>query len=268
MSSTTHTNGSQPEGNSSLPDPAERKEFWISSFSIKNRTSVLVLIVLIAVMGLVSYLTIPKENFPSINVPNIFVVTTYPGVSPEDMESLVTRKLEDELTNISDIKQMTSTSSEGYSSINMEFEPNVDIEDALQKVREKVDLAKPELPDDAEEPIVQEINFSEFPIMNVNLSGEYDEVILKEIAEDLQDKIEAIPSVLGVDLTGGLEREVQVDVDLAKLKYYNITFGDIINAIALENVTIPGGDISVGTKKFLLRVPGQYEETDPIEDIV
>lgn len=245
-----------------------RKEFWLSSFSIKNRISVMVLVLLVAVMGIVSYLTIPKESFPSITVPNIFVVTVYPGVSPEDMESLVTRKLEDELGGISEVKTMTSTSSEGYSNINLEFDTNVDIEDALQKVREKVDLAKPELPEDAEEPTVQEINLSEFPIMNVNLSGDYDEVILKEIAEDLQEKIEAIPTVLGVDLTGGLEREVQVNVDLPKLKYYNISFGDIIGAISNENVTIPGGDITVGTKKFLLRVPGQYEETAPIEDVV
>lgn len=228
----------------------------------------MVLVLLIAVMGIVSYLTIPKESFPSITVPNIFVVTVYPGVSPEDMESLVTRKLEDELGGISEVKTMTSTSSEGYSNINLEFDTNVDIEDALQKVREKVDLAKPELPEDAEEPTVQEINLSEFPIMNVNLSGDYDEVILKEIAEDLQEKIEAIPTVLGVDLTGGLEREVQVNVDLPKLKYYNISFGDIIGAISNENVTIPGGDITVGTKKFLLRVPGQYEDTAPIEDVV
>ncbi|MCR9131142.1 MAG: efflux RND transporter permease subunit [bacterium] len=245
-----------------------RKEFWLSSFSIKNSISVMVLVLLVAVMGIVSYLTIPKESFPSITVPNIFVVTVYPGVSPEDMESLVTRKLEDELGGISEVKTMTSTSSEGYSNINLEFDTNVDIEDALQKVREKVDLAKPELPEDAEEPTVQEINLSEFPIMNVNLSGDYDEVILKEIAEDLQEKIEAIPTVLGVDLTGGLEREVQVNVDLPKLKYYNISFGDIIGAISNENVTIPGGDITVGTKKFLLRVPGQYEDTAPIEDVV
>lgn len=267
MSTENFKNGNQTNGES-LPDEVNRKEFWLSSFSINNRISVLVLLVLVAVMGIVSYLTIPKENFPSISVPNIFVVTVYPGVSPEDMESLVTRKLEDELSNISDIKKMTSSSAEGFSNINLEFEPSVDIEDALQKVREKVDLAKPELPEDAEEPTVQEINFAEFPIMNVNLSGKYDEVILKDIAEDLQDKIEAIPSVLGVDLTGGLEREVQVDVDLAKMKYYGITFGDIIEAISLENVTIPGGDISVGTKKFLLRVPGQYEDTKLLEDIV
>lgn len=259
----THQNGASPK-----KKQQERKEFWLSSFSINNRISVLVLLTLVAVMGIVSYFTIPKESFPSINVPNIFVVTVYPGVSPEDMESLVTRKLEDELGNISDVKTMTSTSSEGYSNINLEFDPNVDIEDALQKVREKVDLAKPELPEDAEDPVVQEINFAEFPIMQVNLSGNYDEVILKEIAEDLQDKIEAIPTVLGVDLTGGLEREVHIDVDLAKLKYYNISFGDIIQAISNENVTIPGGDISVGTKKFLLRVPGQYQDTAPLEDVV
>ncbi len=251
-----------------MPDPSNRKEFGLSTFSINNRISVMVLVVLVTIMGLVSYLTIPKESFPSINIPNIFVVTVYPGVSPEDMESLVTRKLEDELGNISDVKTMTSTSSEGYSSVNLEFEPSVDIEDALQKVREKVDLAKPELPEDAEEPMVQEINLSEFPIMNVNLSGKYDELILKDIAEDLQDKIEALPSVLGVDLTGGLEREVQVDVDLAKMKYYNITFTDIIGAISQENVTIPGGEFAVGTKNFLLRVPGQYTDTEPIEDIV
>ncbi len=245
-----------------------RKEFWLSTFAINNRISVIVLVALVAIMGTISYLTIPKESFPNITVPNIFVVTLYPGVSPEDMESLVTRKLEDELGNISEIKEMTSTSTEGYSSVVLEFDTGIDIEEALQKVREKVDLAKVELPEDAEEPLVQEVNLSEFPIMQINLSGDYDLEILKDIAEDLQDKIEAIPTVLGVDLTGGLEREVQVDVDLAKLKYYNLSFGDIIGAISAENVTIPGGDISVGTKSFLLRVPGQYQETAPIEDVV
>lgn len=245
-----------------------RKEFWLSTFSIDNRISVLVLILLVAVMGVVSYITIPKESFPNITVPNIFVVTIYPGVSPEDMESLITRKLEDELSNISDVKTMTSTSSEGYSNINLEFNTGIDIDEALQKVREQVDLARPELPEDAEDPAIQEVNLSEFPIMQVNLSGDYSLDILKELAEDIQEDIEAVPSVLGVDLTGGLEREVQVDVDLPKLKYYNLSFTDIITAIQLENVTIPGGDITVGSKNFLLRVPGQYQTTAPIENIV
>ena len=116
-----------------------RKEFWLSTFAINNRISVMVLVALVAIMGIVSYLTIPKESFPNITVPNIFVVTLYPGVSPEDMESLVTRKLEDELGNISEIKEMTSTSTEGYSSVVLEFDTGIDIEEALQKVREKVE---------------------------------------------------------------------------------------------------------------------------------
>lgn len=267
MSTDNLNNGAAGNG-PSLPDASDRKEFWLSSLSIDNRISVLVLILLVAVLGITSYVTIPKESFPNITVPNIFVVTVYPGVSPEDMESLITRKLEDELGNISDVKTMTSTSSEGYSNINLEFDTDIDIEEALQKVREKVDLAKPELPEDAEDPVIQEVNLSEFPIMQVNLSGDYSLDILKEIAEDLQEDIEGLPSVLGVDLTGGLDREVQVDVDLPKLKYYNLSFADIIASIQQENVTVPGGDISVGTKNFLLRVPGQYESTAPIEDIV
>ncbi len=245
-----------------------RKEFGLTSFSIDNRISVLVIIVLVAIFGIQSYLSVPKEASPDITVPNILVITTYPGVSPEDMESLVTRKLEDELSGISDIKEMTSTSAEGYSNINLEFNSDINIDEALQKVREKVDLAKPELPADAEDPIIQEINFSEFPIMQVNVSGEYGLVQLKEIAEDLQDQIEAIPSVLEVNLAGGLEREVKVDVNLSKLKYYGLTFSDLVAAIQGENVTVPGGDIDVGHKKFLLRVPGEYKTVQPIEEIV
>lgn len=246
----------------------DQKEFGLSSFSIDNRISVLVLILLVTIMGIQSYLSIPKEASPDITVPNILVITTYPGTSPEDMESLVTRKLEDELSGISDIKDMTSTTSEGYSNINMEFNTDVNIDDALQKVREKVDLAKPDLPSEAEDPIIQEINFSEFPIMQVNISGQYGLVQLKEIAEDLQDELETIPSVLEVDLAGGLEREVKVDVNLPKLKYYGLTFGDLIAAIQRENVTVPGGNIDVGIKKFLVRVPGEYDTVDPIKDIV
>lgn len=246
----------------------ERKEFWLSSFSINNRISVLVIIVLIAIMGIQSYLGIPKEASPDVTIPNILVITTYPGVSPEDMESLVTRKLEDELSNISEVKEMTSISAEGYSNINLEFSSDVDINEALQKVRENVDLAKPELPAEAEDPIIQEINISEFPIMQVNISGQYGEEELKQIAEDLQDRIETIPSVLEVDLTGGLEREVKVEIDLPRLKYYGLTFSDIIAAIQRENVTTPGGTIDVGAKDFLLRVPGEYRDPQLIEDIV
>ena len=124
------------------------------------------------------------------------------------------------------------------------------------------------LPPEAEDPVLEEINLSEFPIMQVNVSGEYDLVRLKELAEDIQDEIEQIPTVLSVQLTGGLEREVKVEVDLGKLKYYGISFTDVIEAIAFENVTVPGGTIDVGDLKYLVRVPGEYEDTRLLEDIV
>lgn len=251
-----------------MADTTERKEFKLSTFSIKNRISVLVLIALIVIIGIRSYVLIPKEAQPDITIPNILVITLYPGVAPEDMESLVTRPIEDELSNISDVKDMTSTSTEGYSNIMMEFNTDVDMDEAMRQVREKVNLAKPDLPSDVEEPMIQEINLSEFPIMQVNISGKYGLEQLKTIAEDLQDRIETIPSVLEANLSGGLEKEVKIDINLPKLKYYGLTFGDVVSAIKSENVTIPGGNIDVGTKKFLLRVPGEYETPKPIEDIV
>ncbi|MGM0587334.1 MAG: efflux RND transporter permease subunit [Bacteroidota bacterium] len=246
----------------------DRKEFSLSSFAIDNRISVLVIILLVALMGVRSYTQIPKEAQPDITIPNILVITVYPGVSPEDMESLVTRKLEDELSGISDVKEMTSTSAEGYSNINLEFNTDVDMDEALQKVREKVDLAKTELPQDAEDPMIQEINVSEFPIMQVNVSGEYGMAELKDVAEDLKDEMEAIPSVLEVQMAGDMEHEIKVDVNLSKLKYYGLSFNDLVGAIQMENVTTPGGSIDVGQKEFLLRVPGEYDVVEPIEDIV
>jgi multidrug efflux pump subunit AcrB len=249
-------------------DGREFTEFGPTSFAVEHPTSVLVLVAIILIAGLYSYITVPKEAQPDITIPNVVVNTVYPGVSPEDIESLLTRPIEDEINKISDVKTLTSTSVEGYSSINVEFEAGMDMTEALQKVREKVDIAKPDLPEAAEEPAISEFSFEDFPIMQVNLAGEYSLVRLKQLAEDMQDRIEQIPAVLDVTLSGGLEREVQVDVDLAKLKFYGVSFDDVIDAIRDENVTIPGGTIDVGDLKYLVRVPGEYETTRPIEDIV
>ena len=252
-------------------DPRQKrrfKEFWLSTFAIDHPTSIIVMMVLLIIAGLSSYLTVPKESMPEFVVPNVIVNTIYPGVSPGDMETLVTQPVEDELNNISDVKTILSVSTEGLSSINVEFEAGMDMDEAMQRVREKVDLAKPELPAAVEEPQVLEINLSEFPIMQVNVSGPYSLVRLRDVAEDLQDRLEQIPSVLEVRLAGGLEREVQVDVDLAKLKFYDVSYEDVIEAVQEENVTVPGGTIDVGHLKYLVRVPGEFEETAPIADIV
>jgi multidrug efflux pump subunit AcrB len=264
----------QPEnGRGKAPPKTEEglkefKEFRLTSFAIDHSTSVILLFIIVAIAGMITYGRIPKESFPELEIPMIAVNTVYPGVSPADIETLVTRPIEDELNTIGDVKELTSTSVEGYSSVVAEFETTVDLEEALQKVREKVDLAKPELPEDAEEPTIMEFNFSEVPIMQVNLSGEYGLVRLKEIGEELQDRLEQIPSVLRADLRGGLEREVKVDVDLAKLKFYDLAMADVTGAIASENVNIPGGTIDVGDFKYLVRIDGEFEDPTLIEDLV
>src|SRR5690606_36994045 len=207
--------------------------------------SALALLAMVTLIGIASYVSIPKESSPEITIPMISIATYYPGVSPKDMETLVTRPIEEEVNKIPEVTDLTSTSDQGMSYIIAEFGSDMDMDEALQKVREKVDLAKPDLPPEAEEPIISEFNLSEFPIMQVNISGEYDLVQLKDVAENVQDELEQIPQILEVRLSGGLERQVRVDVDLQKLKFYNIAFNDVIEAIAAENVTIPGGKIDV-----------------------
>ena len=260
-------------GNEGRRVPAARdersfKEFPLTTLAIRNRTSVLVLFAFVAIGGLVSYNAIPKESFPEIEIPSIAVNTLYPGVSPTDVESLVTRKIEEELNTISGLKELASTSIEGYSSVVAEFETSTNMDEALQKVREKVDLARPELPPDAEDPAIYEFNVDDFPMMQVNLAGGYGLVRLKEVGEDLQDRLEAIPAVLRVDLRGGLEREVRVDVDLSRLQYHNVSFDDVLSAIRQENVNIPGGSIDVGGVKYLVRVDGEFDDPSLVGDLV
>ena len=240
----------------------------ISDLAIKYRTSIVVLTLLLVLGGIYSYNTIPKEAQPSIEIPNIVVTTIYPGASPDDIESLVTQEIEREIQGINGIKDIRSTSTEGVSTIIVEFEPDVSMDDAFQKVRDKVDVAKADLPDDVEEPIVSEIDFSEFPILTINMAGSYSLARLKEVAEDLQEELEAIPSVLEVDLIGGLEREVQVNVDLNALQGYNITFNDVVAAIQSENTNFPGGSIDVDRLNYLVRVDGEIDDPAEIQDLV
>jgi len=222
-----------------------RVQFGLTSLSVNNRIAVYVLTAIIVIMGIVSYLNLPKEAAPEVIIPMAFVSTPYFGVSPSDIESQVTQPIEKELKGLSGVKRITSQSMEGYSAVTIEFDPGVEIDEALQKVRDRVDLAKKDLPDDAEEPRVVEINIAEFPILFVNISGKYSLVKLKEIAEDVKDQIETFPEVLEVDLSGGLEREVQVNVDLAKVKYYNISLQDVIDAARVD-IAGPFGHFQLG----------------------
>ncbi|MCB9551698.1 MAG: efflux RND transporter permease subunit [Myxococcales bacterium] len=236
--------------------------------AINLRVSVLVMTALISAGGLYAYVALPKESSPSIEIPNIVITTLYPGASPKDVESLITQPIEQEVQGINGIDNIRSTSTEGVSTIVIEFTPDIAIDDATQKVRDKVDLAKPELPEDAEDPIVSEIDLSEFPIMSINLAASYPLSRLKQVAEALQDELEAIASVLEVDLIGGREREVQVNVDLSRLKAYNVTFDDIIKTVSQENTNLPGGSIDVDRQNYLVRVDGEFDDPRVIEDLV
>lgn len=240
----------------------------VSKLAVNNKVTVYIMTVIIIIVGLVSYISIPKESAPSITIPNIFVSTAYFGVSPQDIESLVSQEIEKEVKGIKDVKKVTSISQESFSFVNIEFNPDVKIDEALQKVRDKVSIAKTKMPKDIEEPNVMEINLSEQPMLYVNLSGNLGLAALKDIADKLSDDIEGISGILSADVKGGLEREVKINVDANRLKYYNLTFNDITGKIGMENLSIPGGSVDVGTQNYLVRVPGEYQDPELIRDIV
>ncbi len=240
----------------------------VTETALKFKTTVYAIIAFIVVVGAVSYRSLPLEAAPEVKIPINFISTVYPGVSPEDMERLVTNVIEKELKDLKDVKSMTSKSMESVSFITIEFETGLDLDVAYQKVRDKVDRAKRDLPADAEEPQIIELNVSELPMMLVNVSGDYPLDELKTVAEGLKDKIEQIPGVLGVDLAGGLDREIQIYLDPAKMAYHKLGVGQVVRRIQEEHRTTPAGSLELGQSKYSVRVPGEYKNVKLMEDIV
>ncbi|MBZ0112945.1 MAG: efflux RND transporter permease subunit [Thermoanaerobaculia bacterium] len=236
--------------------------------ALNHRATVFFLIVAAVIGGLSAYVSLPRESFPDISVPMIMVYTRYPGAAPREVETQITDVLERELKGVDDLKELTSQSQESTSVVTVEFGTGIDIDSALQKVRDKVDLAKSEFPAEVEDPVLEEINFSDIPILQVNLAGDVGAVVLKDLAEDLQDVLESLPGVLRVNLVGGREREIQVDVDAERLRLTGLSLDDVVQAIRNENVSIPGGDLDVGDQTFAVRVPGEIEDPREIRDFV
>ena len=245
------------------------KTFKATTIALKNRTSVLLLTVAVVIMGMVSYSSLPKELFPDIYMPIVMVQTPYPGNPPVDMENLVTRPLEKELETIKGIKQISSTSYQDFSMIFVEFTSGIEISDALQEVRDAVDKAKSELPDDLpRDPTIQDIDFSEFPFININLSGDFSLDELKLYAEKLEDEFDGIYEVSKVQIQGINEKEVKINADLHKMQAYNLSFTDIENAIAYENMSVSGGEVKVGSTRRSVRTIGEFTNTKEIENII
>ena len=237
----------------------------ISDTAVKKSITVVVLGVLILVFGTYCYKVLPRESDPDITIPNVFVSTNYRGVSSTDIETSVTIEIEKKLKGLDGLKKLQSVSAEGASNINVEFVTGTDIDQALQDVKDKVDEALGDLPTDLDEdPSVFEVNFSEMPIVVFSLSGTCGLPCLKKIADDLEDDIEAVTGVLEVDVTGGLEREIRVEVFPEKLGYYGLTFNTLQQVVQSENKNTSGGAIRLGSGRFLLRVPGEFKTPEEI----
>jgi multidrug efflux pump len=237
--------------------------------AVNKRTSVVVLALIISIFGYMAYISLPREAAPDITIPYVFIMTQYPGVAPEDIEQSITIPIEKKLKGLEAVKKINSSSTEGMSSIVIEFVAGTDIDDVLSKTKDKVDLAKPDLPADLEEdPEVIEINFAELPILVLSLSGPVGLARLKEIADDLQDDIESIPGVLEAEVTGGLEREIRVEPDPDKLAYYGLSILSLQDVIAAENQNVSGGAIRLGDGRFQLRVPGEFQSPDEIYRLI
>lgn len=245
------------------------KEFFGTSWAIDNRTSVYVLATIISVLGLMNYYFIPKEQFPQVVIPYIVVSTPYPGTSPSDIENLVTRPIEKQLKSIADVKKITSSSVQDFASIIVEFDPDLKIETAKQRVRDAVDKAKADLPTDLPaDPQIMDIDLSAMPVMFINISGNYDLDNLKRYAEIAQDKIEGLKEITRVDIVGALDREIQINADIFKMQAAKVTFGNIEQAVSLENLTISGGSLTSNGTRNTVRIKGQFEDVQTIRNIV
>lgn len=243
--------------------------FKPTTWALNNKVSIFVITILITFAGMIAYNGLPKEQFPEIVIPTVYVGTVYAGTSPEDIENLITRQIEKKLKSVTGIKKISSKSIQDFSAITVEFNTNVDPSVAKTRTQDAVDNAMSDLPTDMEQdPMVQEIDFSEFPIQTINVSGPYDLDQIKKYAEKIQDQAEQLKQVTRVDLIGDLEKEVQINVNIYKMQLAGIDFGDISNAIKNENINLAGGNLDLGNLERTIRVVGQFKEVDELENVI
>ncbi|MFC2157187.1 efflux RND transporter permease subunit, partial [Acidobacteriota bacterium] len=244
------------------------KEFKLTNISVAKRTTLYIFTVILVIYGFMQYNSTPKEKFPEIVFPYFMVSTIHPGTSPADMENLITRPIEKHLKGIDGVKHINSNSIQDFSSIFIEFELTAEGMQAYLDIRQAVDDARGELPSDLfSEPEVTRIDLSEIPILFINLSGDLGLVKLKEIADDLQDEIEGLEEISRADISGALDREIQINVDLYKMQVAGISYFSIQGAIAAENMTISGGQIDTDGMRRNLRVVGEFTDIDQIANL-
>ena len=236
---------------------------WASWFVNKYRVIYLIMAAIL-IWGVSSFLTLPVESYPEIKIPMVQVNTLYFGASPEEVESLITDKIEEKLKNIGDIKKITSSSNFGYSLVNVEFQMNVDIDDKAREVRDKVNEMRSQLPHGAESPSITTIKTGDSPIMVLSIRGNLDEEILEDYAEEIKEDLRSIDDIGEIDILGGREREIQIRLNPAKLAAYGVSLYEVKEAVASENISFPGGNIDFDDKSYNIRTRGRYEDVDDI----
>ena len=237
-----------------------------SQIAIRNPAFIFIMILVISLAGFNAYKSIPREAAPDIQIPLLIVTIPFPGASPEDVESLITNKAEQELQTIKNLKKIKSTSSESVAVLTLEFTSDFDISNARTKVREKMDKIKPDFPSDAEDYQITEINLSEQPLMILNIAGDMGLLGLTDLADEVKEEIEGIPGILEVRRAGGLEKEIRVYVNPEKLNYYNLDLNQVSSSIRSENTNLPGGSVTMGPTKYLIRVPGEFINPEGINE--
>ncbi len=254
--------------NSTNTDQIHRK-FKPAYLALKNKTTVYIFTALLVFFGIFSYKQMPRESFPEIVVPYIFVQTIYPGNSPVDIENLITRPIEKELKGMDGVKKLSSASYQDVSLIVVEFTTKTSVKQALQDTKDNVDKARSELPADLDnDPIVTDFDFAEFPILNVNMSGDFSMRELKKYAELLKDEFESLPEISEVNIRGVDEREIQINIDPHKLEAHGLSYEDVAFAVQFENVTIGGGEFTADQTRRVIRTEADFTNTRQIEDII
>ena len=263
---------SSPKGDkrgATMKEKVSSRKFKPTLWALENKNTVYILTLFLLVAGIWSYKSMQRELFPEVVVPYIMVSTTYPGNSPLDIENLITRHIEKELKDLNGVKKMTSASYQDMSMIVVEFETDVEVEQAKWDVKDKVDNAKRELPDDLDsDPVVNDIDLAEFPVLNINLSGDYSIFELKKFAEELQDDFESLKEIREAKIKGVDEREIKIHVDPHKMSAYDLSFMDIEMAVQAENITMGAGEIVVDGTRRSIRVQADYTNMNQIRNTI
>ena len=250
------------------------KEFGLSSWAIQNKTTIYMMMAIILFLGISAYFNMPRESFPEIKETKIYVSSVFPGNTAEDVEKLITTPLEDKLKTVSNVVKITSTSQEDVSLIVVEFDENIEVEFAKQKVKDEIETEIsgedwPIFNGAKVEPNVFALSMSEeMPILNINISGDYPVGKLKEYGEYLEDKIENLLEIKKVDIRGAQEREVEVAVDIYKMMAAKVSFNDVIGAINNGNLTMSAGNFIASGQRRTIRVIGEITDPSDLENFV